>query len=174
MALDRQPTLEGPTLLLRPLRPDDRDALFAAASDRLIWEQHPDPSRWTPEGFGRYFDDGLASGGALLVRTRDGEVIGSSRYDRLDPGGRSVEIGWTFLARGYWGGETNRELKQLMLDHAFASVEVVQLRVGVDNRRSRRAVEKLGAALVDIEPDEVMGDHAVYELGRAPWLSRSS
>jgi RimJ/RimL family protein N-acetyltransferase len=162
--LDRQPTLEGPTLRVRPMRPDDLEPLHAVAADPLIWEQHPDPNRWRRDVFARFFADGLASGGALVVETRDGEAIGSSRYDRLDPEGASVEIGWTFLARSHWGGETNRELKRLMLDHAFAALDVVVFRVGVSNRRSRRAVEKLGAVLVDTEPDAGLGEHAVYEL----------
>lgn len=167
--LDRQPTLPGPTLRLRPLRACDHDALAAAASDPLIWEQHPDRERGTPDGFARFFADSVASGGALVVCTADGAVIGSSRFDRYDPadGGR-VEIGWTFLVRAHWGGATNRELKQLMLDHAFASVATVVFRVGVANRRSRRAVEKLGAVLVDTEQTD-LGPYAVYELKRDAW-----
>ncbi len=38
--LGRQPVLEGEHVRLRPLRPDDWEALFAVASDPLIWEQH--------------------------------------------------------------------------------------------------------------------------------------
>jgi RimJ/RimL family protein N-acetyltransferase len=167
--LDRQPTLAGPTLRLRPLVAGDHDALAAAASDPLIWEQHPDHARGDTEGFEPFFADSLASGGALIVRTADGEVIGSSRYAGYDAadGGR-VEVGWTFLVRAHWGGATNRELKQLMLDHAFASVQTVVFRVGVDNRRSRRAVEKLGAVLAGTVDTE-LGPHVVYELKRDAW-----
>lgn len=165
MELDRQPTLEGPTLRVRPMRPNDLDALYAVAADPLLWEQHPSRDRHRREVFERLFAEGLASGGALVVATHDGEVIGSSRYDHLDPEGGRVEIGWTFLARSHWGGATNGELKRLMLDHAFGAVDVVVFRVGLENRRSRRAVEKLGAVLVGTEPTE-LGEHAVYELPR--------
>jgi RimJ/RimL family protein N-acetyltransferase len=167
MALDRQPTLVGPTLRVRPMEPDDLEALYAVASDPGIWEQHPDRERWRRDVFERYFADALASGGAVVVETHDGEVIGASRYDRLDEKAGRVEIGWTFLARSRWGGPANRELKDLMLDHAFGAVDVVVFRVGVENRRSRRAVEKLGARLAGIEPDDRLGDHAVYELRAA-------
>jgi RimJ/RimL family protein N-acetyltransferase len=165
--LDRQPTLAGPTVRVRPLRAEDFEPLYAVARDPLIWEQHPDPNRWRRNVFAQLFADGLASCGALVVLSRDGEVIGSSRFDRFDPERRKVEIGWTFLARSLWGGATNRELKGLMLDHAFEAVDIVVFRVGVDNRRSRRAVEKLGAVHVAIEPDPRFGDHAIYELRRA-------
>ena len=41
MSFEFQPTLKGELLELRPLRADDAEALFAIASDKLIWEQHP-------------------------------------------------------------------------------------------------------------------------------------
>jgi hypothetical protein len=43
---------------------------------------------------------------------------------------REVEIGWTFPVRSHWGGATNREVKRLMLDHAFTFVETVIFWVG--------------------------------------------
>jgi len=169
--LDRQPTLEGPTLRVRPLRADDLEPLYAVARDPLLWAQHPRSDRWQRAVFERFFADALGCGGALTVETRQGEVIGSSRFDRLDPERRSVEIGWTFLARAHWGGAANGELKRLMLDHAFERVDVVVFRVGIDNRRSRRAVEKLGAVHVATEPDPA-GDHAVYALTAARRAAR--
>jgi RimJ/RimL family protein N-acetyltransferase len=85
---------------LRPLRAGDFDALFAVASDPLIWEQHPASARYQPAVFRKFFDDGMASGGALLAIDRaDGRVIGSSRYFGYDAAVGEVEIGWTFLAR---------------------------------------------------------------------------
>ncbi len=56
-----------------------------------------------------------------------------------------MEIGWTFLARKYWGGLYNRELKDLMLAHAFRFVETVVFYVGENNIRSQKATEKIGA-----------------------------
>ena len=34
-----------------------------------------------------------------------------------------LEIGWTFLARVYWGGNYDGEMKRLMLDQAFTFVD---------------------------------------------------
>ena len=159
-----QPTLEGERLRLRPLRAEDYDPLYAVAKDPLIWEQHPYHDRWQPEVFRRFFDGGLASGGALVAVDRaDGAIVGSSRYDHHDAAAREVEIGWTFLARSYWGGTHNAEMKRLMLDHAFRFVDVVVFTVGGGNLRSRRAVEKIGARL----RDRLVRDgreHVVYAL----------
>ena len=159
--MDRQPTLVGPTLRLRPLLSSDHDALAAAASDPLIWEQHPDRERGSAAGFDRFFADSLASGGALVVCAADGAVIGSSRYADDDPadGGR-VEIGWTFLVRAHWGGATNRELKRLMLDHAFASVQTVVF------RRRRQPPFSAGGGEARRRP----GRHGRQRTGPAPGL----
>jgi N-acetyltransferase len=168
--LDRQPRLVGRIVAVRPLRADDYDALYAAAADPLIWEQHPD-ERWREDVFRKFFAEHLASGGALVVLDRsDGHVIGTSRYHGYDPERSEVEIGWTFLARSHWGGTVNRELKQLMLDHAFRSVERVIFLAAVGNVRSRTAIEKLGATYVGTTRQENLDrESAVYELRRAAW-----
>ena len=46
MDFDLQPILKGELIELRPLRPQDFDALFSAASDPQIWEQHPESDRY--------------------------------------------------------------------------------------------------------------------------------
>lgn len=145
---DLQPTLTGRLLELRPLVPDDFEALFRAAGDPLIWEQHPESDRWQPAVFRRYFDGAIASGGAFAVVERSsGRLIGSSRYCNLVPG-REVEIGWTFLEREFWGGTCNAEMKSLMLEHAFRFVPQVVFVVGEHNRRSQKALAMIGARLL--------------------------
>src|SRR5262249_3123705 len=116
MPFDLQPTLKGELLELRPLRPEDAPALYTVASDPLIWEQHPCNDRYKPQVFQAFFRDALASGGALLaIDSKDGRVIGSSRFYGYNEGQSEIEIGWTFLARSHWGGRYNREMKRLML-----------------------------------------------------------
>jgi RimJ/RimL family protein N-acetyltransferase len=148
MSFELQPHLRGATLSLRPLRADDLEPLWTASSDPLIWALHPDKSRGERAGFERFFAISLASGGALAVVANDtGAVIGSSRYYEWDPGARAVAIGYTFLTRDYWGGAANREMKRLMIEHAFNWADVIWFHVGASNLRSRRAMEKLGARL---------------------------
>lgn len=170
--MDRQPTLDGESLLLRPLRPDDWEALFAVASDPAIWAIHPQPNRWQEPVFRQFFADALERGGALVVIDKESAaVIGSSQYKPVDPaGGGAVEIGWTFLARSHWGGARNRELKRLMLDHALRSVARAEFRVGECNLRSCRAMEKIGGRLTDrsMMVDTPTGPmrHVIYEITR--------
>ncbi len=165
---DLQPTLTGKLLNLRPLRPEDYDALYLAASDPLIWEQHPNSDRYKEDVFKSYFDGAIESGGALVILdAQTNEVIGTSRYYGLYEAATEIEIGWTFLTRKYWGGEYNRELKKLMLDHAFKYVDHVLFFVGPNNQRSRKAVEKLGAIYVDTR-SRFGGDSVVYRLSKSP------
>jgi RimJ/RimL family protein N-acetyltransferase len=146
---DLQPTLNGDLIELRPLRPGDFDALFSAASDPLIWEQHPESDRYQREVFQKFFDGALESKGAFaIVERKSGRIIGSSRYCNLDPTNREVEVGWTFLEREFWGGIYNRELKRLMLDHAFRFVDRVLFVVGENNVRSQKALAKIGATFL--------------------------
>ena len=145
MSFDLQPTLRGELIELHPLRSEDWDDLFGIASDPLIWEQHPESDRHKQTVFRRFFDGALESGGAFVViDTKTQQIIGSTRFHGYDPEKSEVEIGWTFLARKYWGGRYNREMKQLMLAHAFKFVENVIFYVGETNVRSQKATEKIG------------------------------
>lgn len=141
-----QPVLRGPTLLLRPLVEQDREPLWEVARDPLLWALHPDKTRSDPEGFARFFQAALESRAALVVvDQRTGRIIGSSRYYDCDPAKRELAIGYTFIARDCWGGQVNREMKQLMIQHATPWADRIWFHVGKGNLRSRRAMEKIGA-----------------------------
>src|SRR5579863_4002029 len=166
---DLQPTLRGGLIEARPLRREDFEPLYAAASDPKIWEVHPESDRWKREVFQRYFDGGIESGGALVVIERKtGKLIGSSRYHHFNPAESEIEVGFTFLERKFWGGEYNGELKKLMIDHAFKYVERVVFAAGENNVRSRKALENIGAKYLR-KSDRTMRDgkivtHVVYAV----------
>ncbi len=166
--MELQPHLSGELLELRPLRQQDWDGLFAAGSDPLIWEQHPAHNRYKEEHFREYFQGALDSGGAFAIIDRKTEnIVGSSRYCGYKPEKREIEIGWTFLARAYWGGKFNGEMKRLMLAHAFKSVDSVLFIVGTGNLRSQKAVEKIGGVVIGRRDEEFRGkiyEHLVFQI----------
>ncbi len=170
-SIDRQPHLITPTLHLRPLRPQDWDALYAVASDPAIWALHPAHDRWREPVFRAFFQQALESGGALVaIDPAHGGIIGSSRFDLRRAGPGEMEIGWTFLARRYWGGAMNAAMKRAMIGHALRFVDRVIFLVGEDNLRSRRAMEKIGGVLTEriVEPSGgAPGRHVVYAIDRA-------
>ena len=150
------------------------------ASDPLIWEQHPASDRYQKEVFERFFRDAMDSGGALIaIDSRDERAIGSSRFIGYDPEKSEIEIGYTFLSRSHWGGVYNREMKRLMLDHAFRFVENVVFLVGPQNWRSQKAMEKIGGVRAG-ERTNQMGrvnlvyliTHEAYALGPRPGFFR--
>jgi RimJ/RimL family protein N-acetyltransferase len=178
MPFDLQPTLIGELLTLRPLRPGDFHDLFAVASDPLIWEQHPARDRYKEEVFKELFRESLESGGALVaidksvdkaLDKKDGRIIGSSRFHGYDPAKSEIEIGWSFLARSYWGGVYNREMKQLMLRHTFQFVNSVVFLVGPENIRSQRAMEKIGGVRAGSRTDANGRDSLVFQITRENW-----
>ncbi len=174
MLFDLQPTLKGERLELRPLRAEDFLELFAVASDPLIWEQHPSNDRYKPEVFKEFFRLAMESGGAFVViDLRDGRIIGSSRFKGYDETQGEIEIGWTFLARSHWGGVYNREMKRLMIQHAFRFVDRVIFLIGPHNLRSQRAMERIGGVRAGSKVDGSGRESFVYEIraGALPeWL----
>ncbi|MFL4471918.1 GNAT family N-acetyltransferase [Tateyamaria armeniaca] len=168
-----QPTLTGETLHLRPLRGDDIPALTHAASDPAIWAGHPARDRYKPEVFAPYAHMLLRSGGALVVTDKaSGSVIGCSRYYPAPETPKAYGIGYTFLTRPYWGGAANREMKALMLDHAFEHMDQVWLHVDPANIRSQRATLKIGARFVEEAQRNLGGKIGIwrcYVVERDAW-----
>ncbi len=165
MPFDFQPVLKGELLQLRPLRSEDYQDLFAVAADPLIWEQHPVRDRYKREVFDEFFCYAMESGGTLIaIDSNNGRVIGSSRFHGFDEEKKEIEIGWTFLARSHWGGTYNREMKQLMLRHAFRFVNRVVFLIAPQNLRSQRAMEKIGGVRAGSRLDAGGDESFVYEI----------
>lgn len=146
---DLQPVLENGLVLLRPLQPEDFENLCQVASDPLIWEQHPAKERATRDGFTVFFNEAMATGSAFVVIDKTtGQIIGTTRFYPVNESPNAIEIGWTFLARAYWGGQYNGVVKRLMLDYAFKYVDNVLFCIHEHNFRSQKAVEKIGGERV--------------------------
>jgi N-acetyltransferase len=171
---DFQPTLIGPTVLVRPVSADDWAELFAAGSDPEIWKVHPRSNRYTEPEFRAYFDSAVASKMAFVFVDRStNRLIGSSRYYGYEPKLSEIEIGWTFIVRKYWGGKTNREVKRLMLDHAFSFVDTVIFWVGEQNWRSQGAMTKIGGVRRDgLLTRKLSGatPHVIFEIAKSRYL----
>ena len=171
---DLQPTLRGERVTLRPIRADglssDLDAMHAAASDPEVWVQHSEKNRHERAVFERFFKGAVESGGGLVVvDNATGAVIGSSRYYDWNPADESVVIGYTYLARAYWGGAVNGEVKRLMIAHAFGFARTVWFHVSPGNVRSQRALERIGARLDRREMVPVGGvpsERMIYRVDR--------
>ncbi|MDC7998939.1 GNAT family N-acetyltransferase [Gilvibacter sediminis] len=142
--MNLQPTLADELVEIRPLLAKDREALYFVAKDPNIWEQHP-VDRYKRELFDMFFDESLKSGGCLVILDKKTQqIIGSSRYKLLADFPHGIEIGWSFLARTYWGGLYNGAIKRLLMDYALLHFEHVVYFIDSKNIRSQKAVEKIG------------------------------
>lgn len=174
MHFDLQPTLENDLIKIVPLKEADFEALYAVASDPLIWEQHPNKDRYQRPVFQNFFKGAIESQGAFIVYEKEtGKVVGSSRYYELDEENNSVAVGYTFIGRDFWGKGHNRALKTLMLDYAFQFLDKVILHIGATNFRSQKATEKLGATKVGELEVAYYGEPAkwnfIYQIDKAKW-----
>ena len=158
--MNLQPTdLKNNLVWLEPLEQRHFDELYLVASDPLIWEQHPNPDRYKLDAFTNYFKGAMESGGAFIIRdTLSGKALGSSRYCAYDAANKEIQIGYTFFARSCWGKSINKEVKTLMLNHAFNYVDKVAFYVGANNIRSQKAMERIGGIKIREEVVAYFGE----------------
>lgn len=166
-AWQQTPTLVGRHVTLRPLERVDRDALVAASSEdrafELFYTVVPGPQTidaWIDKAF-RDKDHGRAL--PFTVERPDGRVVGSTRYMRMSPDHRRLEIGTTFYAASTRRTGLNTEAKLLLLTHAFEKLDCtcVQFRTDWFNHASQAAIERLGA-----KRDGVLRNHSIMADGR--------
>ena len=147
-SLNLQPCLENELVHLAPLDQQHFDSLYRVASDPEIWTQHQNSNRHELKQYTEFFGDALDSGRALVViNKRDDQIIGSSRYEPCHERSLSIEIGWSFLSRNYWGGRYNQAVKELMINHAFQFYDEIIFQIDRNNIRSQMATMKLGGVL---------------------------
>ncbi|QYN03545.1 GNAT family N-acetyltransferase [Pseudomonas protegens] len=145
-------SLEGPRIILRPLQRSDADALVNAARDGELWNL-PFTVVPSPDTVERYLDvalEGRDAGSVLPLATvlrSTGEVIGCTRFWKIDRHNRKLEIGSTWIASRWQRSFVNSEAKYLMLCHAFDDMNCVRVQFTTDeiNHTSRAAILRLGA-----------------------------
>lgn len=165
--------LESDIIKLVPLTKFDFEKIYVVASDPLIWEQHPSSDRFKREVFEIYFTNASSGGSAFIIFDKlTDNVIGSTRFYNYEPEKQSVAIGYTFLAKAYWGGLYNKSAKKVLLDYAFQFVDKVYFHIGPTNIRSQKATIKIGAMKVgefdlDFNGQKVM--HFEYLIEKKDW-----
>lgn len=146
------PVLMGRRVLLREPREDDGAALFRYTSDpevtRFLAVERPaklDDTLYFIEKCREHREQGREYVFVIADVTRD-EPMGIICLRHIDQAMRTAQVG-TWLGRERWGSGANAEAKRLLLDFAFNRLRLhrVEARIAVDNARSRRAFERLGA-----------------------------
>ena len=166
--MTEQGALHGRRVTLRPLDRADRAGLLRAASDGELWTLRvtsvPGPDTIDP-----YIERAIAGreAGTILpyVIAVGEEVVGSTRFWKLDRQNRTVEIGHTWIATSWQRSFVNTEAK-LLLGHAFDDLDMnrVQFMTDALNQRSRTAILRLGAVEEGVlRKERIMGDGRVRD-----------
>jgi len=145
-------TLEGPHVRLEPLSESHHADLCAVGLDPELWQWIPFRVL-TPEDMSGYIRAALRDQEAgvsvpFAIIDRDaGRAAGSTRYMNIDRANRRVEIGSTWIGRAWQRSMVNTEAKFLMLQHAFETLGSIRVELKTDsmNRRSRNAIQRIGA-----------------------------
>lgn len=150
--MQQTPILEGPHVIRRPLEPTDASALVAAAADGELWTLPFTvvPSSSTIQAYIEKALSGQSSGAVMpfaVSLANSGEVIGSTRFWKIDHINRKLEIGHTWYAQTWHRTAVNTETKLLLLRHAFEKLDCIRVQFTTDilNERSQRAILRLGA-----------------------------
>jgi RimJ/RimL family protein N-acetyltransferase len=175
--------LENDYVLLRPVQPEDRDALKAIAIEPKIWRYFPFRMA-TEADFDAFFDLGLTE---LKARTRvayyiadkrTGAAAGSMSFGNLAEKDGRLEIGWSWLGLGSQGAGINKWAKFLMMRHAFEQLgaERVEFKTDQLNVQARHALCNIGAReegtlrSFNPMPDGRRRDAVYYSVLKAEWL----
>jgi RimJ/RimL family protein N-acetyltransferase len=145
-------TLVGSRVRLRPLQASDSAALVEAASDGELWNLPFTvvPSSETVAAYIRTALAGEEAGTVMPFVTEiieTNQVVGSTRFWKVDRQNRKLEIGSTWLSASWQKTFVNTEAKFLMLRYAFETLNCVRVQLTTDetNTRSRNAILRLGA-----------------------------
>ena len=145
-------SLTGPRIVLRPLAATDAVALVAAAADGELWNLPFTvvPSAATIDAYIGAALEGHVAGSVMpfVIALREtGQVIGCTRFWKIDRINRKLEIGHSWLAASWQKTFANTEAKFLLLRKAFDEMDCVRVQFTTDetNAASRAAILRLGA-----------------------------
>lgn len=151
------PTLENGRIKLSLLDLSNYENLIdIAGQDNLIQYSPSDIS--TPEKLKEYVQtavDGYYHKTIIPFIIFDKQTqayAGSTRFGLINWKNKVLHIGWTWIGKQFQGTGLNTNMKFLMLQYAFETLEFdkVEFRIDERNMASRKAVEKLNAKLEGI------------------------
>ncbi len=148
----KHPTvLKGQLVDLIPLEKEYFDELRIAAADKELWQFIPGDGS-NPNMFDKIYNTALEEREKgnhypfVIQHKQTKKLIGSTRFLDIAPKDKKLEIGFTWIAKPYWGSAINFECKLLLITFCFEVLKAnrVQLKTDERNIRSRTAIQKIG------------------------------
>lgn len=162
--------LYGQHVYLQVLQPKDVEEIKPLIKDERLWEYTK--TLLINDTFDEQFDqyiqaalDPRFTGLQVSFVIRDvvtQQLIGMTRFYRIDPPHKRLSIGYTWYTPDYWGKVHNKECKLLLLQYAFEVMgfQRVEFEVAHQNIRSQKAVAKIGGV-----KEAVLRKHGLHADG---------
>ncbi|MFE0423188.1 GNAT family N-acetyltransferase [Streptomyces sp. NPDC058953] len=174
--------LENEHVRLHPVTEADREGVRAVAMDPDIWRYFV-AAVSDERDFKVFFDaalDDTAAGRRIVFVVTDkasGRIAGSMCYGNLAEADARLEIGWSWLGRDFRGKGVNRQVKYLLLEHAFERLgaERVEFKTDILNEQARKGLRNIGATEEGVlrsfnyMPGGRRRDAVYYSVLRAEW-----
>jgi len=172
-------TLEGCYIRLEPLDLAHAAAMLEHYDAEMVQYLSNAPREATLEAMQEYVRSLLSARDRVnwaIFDKASGQMAGRTGYVRINPEYRSLET-TTWIFNPFQGGYANPESKYLLIRHAFEQLKAirVQFRADARNRRSCKAIEKLGATFEgilrkdQIYPNGVIRNTAIYSIIDEEW-----
>ncbi len=147
-----QVLLKGNTVELHPLQAEHAVQLVQAAEDGELWNMKVTviPGHDTADAYIAKALEGRQAGTVMpfvIVQRETGQIVGSTRFWKIDRSNRKLEIGHTWLSQSVQRSGLNTEMKYLLLSYAFEVMNCVRVQLTTDelNEKSRAAILRIGA-----------------------------
>lgn len=173
------PTLSSNGIILKPLTLTHASDLVKACQDGELWKINvtsvPEPNKVID-----YINtaDSMPDRQAFVViDERTGKAIGSTSFHDILPLTKRLEIGYTWYAKSYWQTHVNTTCKLMLLTYIFENLkyQTVGWRTDIENHRSQKAIERLGAKKDGIirgnrvRRDGIISDTVMYSALKSEW-----
>ena len=172
-------------VILRPLSLEHLDAFYQAGAYPDIWRWSlPDKctSREVTKTWLQYSEKMMAQGEHVVFAIFDkasDKFVGSTRFCSIKPDDRNIEIGFTFITPKYQQTYINTHAKYCLLKHAFEDLNAirVEFKTHEDNKKSRKAISRLGATFEGILRNQrILSDGsyrntAIFSIIESEWTA---
>jgi len=180
--LDSKIILENSRVLLLPFESERKSELKKIIFNHDIW-RYMGMNIETESDFKQYVHETLElkKKGAcypfIIVDKKTNEVAGSTRFGNINQKSEKCEIGWTWYGSQFQGTGLNKATKYELLNFGFETLGFrrIQLSADLENIRSQKAIEKLGAQREGvfrnnyIDSNGVSKDDVYYSIIKEEW-----
>ncbi|MFJ8262780.1 GNAT family N-acetyltransferase [Rummeliibacillus sp. NPDC094406] len=145
-------TLHNKQVMLKPMEKSDIEGILEVAIYPEIWrylsitiESLTDTQKYVANALANK-ESGVECP-FVIMDPKTKTIIGSTKFMDIDEKHSRLEIGFTWLTPAYWQTAVNTNCKYLLLQYCFEVLKLrrVQIKTDHENKRSQRAIERIGA-----------------------------